>query len=430
MLDVPSLRIVFLLVAMQVCASAFAQERRNAATADEDTPLREDEAVQMGLGHNRALQALQNQVSAQGHRADSTVLKLRNPEVRLGDLSTRYFDSEVNNRELQIGIRWKPPKLGELNQAQDEEAVVLWESKVKQWEARRDLIVSIRESYAALAMLQQRRELARQRLSLLKTSLQTIAELGNLGGRSSLDRIKAHRKQLMAQKELAGIESRCNDEAARLSSLTGSPLRFLVQWIDPPALALDTVFLKNKLLAHHPARHLANQRAQLSKTRYWAERTSLIPWPTTLDLSYHYESRQQDWGELMVGFEIPLFNWNLGPLRATAIERENASVSSHAVEDKIEESLWERLADYRRSLAEYQALHQEAKGVLDRTEDLTAKARSLQWPEDGILEMELENNELRTMVLDAAYDLKLAAIRLGGVLGLERDEELMEGEAP
>ncbi len=421
-------RSVFLLGAMLFSVSALAQEHVNTTSNTEGPLLSEHEAVVMGLNHSRPLQSFQYQLAAQRQRAASAGSQVRNPELRLGDLSTRYFDSEVTNQELEIGLRWKPPKLGELDQAQEEETVGLWEDKVKQWEARRDLIVSIREAYATLAMLQMRHSLTERRVALLAGSLQTLTKLADLGARSSLDRLKIRRKHILAQKELVGLERRYEDESARLVALTGSPQGLRVRWDDPPLLVLDEAFLKAKLLAQHPAPRLARQRSQLSKARYWAERTSLIPWPTTVELSYHYESQQPDWGEFMVGFEIPLFNWNLGELHATDIERKQASVSSHAVKDGLEAQLLKRLGSYQQALAEYQTLRKETQDALTQTDDLVAKARGLQWPEDEILDMELENNTLRRMVLEAGYELKLAAIRLGGVLGVEQDKDLMKGD--
>jgi hypothetical protein len=46
--------------------------------------------------------------------ADFAAGDINNPELRVQDLSSTYF-SEEENRQLQVGLRWQPPALGELD---------------------------------------------------------------------------------------------------------------------------------------------------------------------------------------------------------------------------------------------------------------------------------------------------------------------------
>ncbi len=424
MVRMPSQILIACLLVMGGSLNAFSQGENANGDSFENASITESEAIQKSLEKSRGLRKIQSEVAAQSKISASARYDVKNPELRLRDISTKYFDKDEDNKQFQFGLRWKPPQIGELGTKQRKERVNLWEKKTKAWEARQALIADVREVYATLGMLQSYSGLTQQQAELHRQLFLVVEKLGELGRRSPLDRIKVRRKYLKAKKEAAGTAQRYEETKQQFSALTGEEEGVTVLWSEPEVLPIDEAIIHERAVTAHPAVELARQRSEFFAYRYKAERYKLIPWFTFVDVSYQYESKKKDSGELVLGIELPLFNWNLGELRATEIERKQGKLSSSLAIASIDRKLKERLAEYDKAVAEYRSLKEETDGSLSQSENMVAQAKLQELPEDEILEMEISNIELRMMLLEAGFRVKKAAIELCRTAGVENDREL------
>ena len=136
---------------------------------------------------------------------------------------------------------------------------------------------------------------------------------------SKNDYARALQRQRMARRKLAKLAG--IPEAAQLvaDSLT--------------EVSKDIDDIVRIAIENRPEFELVRERIELAVRQNKFERLKLMPWPTFIEMSYHKEKRQrEDWGELMVGFNLPLFNWNLGNIRATnlAVQKERRRIRYHA----------------------------------------------------------------------------------------------------
>jgi len=376
-----------------------------------------EEALARILGNDHKLKSLDNTVEAQKQIVDFARYDVNNPEVRLQDISTGYIDNEPgDNQQFQIGLRWQPPRLGELGENEQQERVDLWEKKVKAIQERVDLIARVQRKYAELAMLQTEEKLAREQAALEKRRYKTVKKLIEAGQKSLQDGIKARRRSLKAAVERDGIVKKYEICRKRFAAMLGLSEGLLVTDVNIPLDMPSAAEFKRKS-SESAALELSRQRTELVERRYRAERYRLIPWFSFVEAAYHYESEKRDSGELLLGIEIPLFNWNLGRLRATEIEHDNSGETKKASFEGLDRDIEAALTDYEQSISEYLTLKDEAEESLPQSIELEKEARRQLLPEDEIIEMEISDVELRRMLTTSAYAVAESAIEVCRISG-------------
>jgi hypothetical protein len=73
----------------------------------------EQQVIELALKNSRKLQSLGTNVAIASYRFQASG-KMRNPELRLSDISTRYYTDEFD--ELRVGLRFRLPRLGEMGE--------------------------------------------------------------------------------------------------------------------------------------------------------------------------------------------------------------------------------------------------------------------------------------------------------------------------
>jgi len=387
--------------------------------------LTEAEAVRMALEKSRELAALESEVRKQDALAAHVGGALQNPELRLQDLSTNNaFPDE--NKQLQVGLRWRPPRLGELGLGRQQEQVALFEKRLKASDQRQKLIAEVRKAYSEVAMLREVAALARRKQGLEEGRVATLEKLVALGQRQVFDQIKAEKRKIKARAEASQAQRRLVDAAGTLGALVGAQGSCTVAGGDPPEVAVTLARLRDIALIHRQEFRLTGQRRELAEQRYRTERYRLIPWFTFVEVAYHYESEKRDWLELLLGIELPLLNWNRGPIQATAIDRERPGEPQAATLERVERELRDAFSRYEKALAEWQALKAEVGSFVARTSRVLEEAHKRSTvPADEVMEIELSAIELEQMNVEARHDLQSAAIELCRAVGVERTEELL-----
>ena len=150
--------------------------------------LSEQDVVDMGLEYSRKLKSFNTKVEIAEHRYESAG-QIQNPELRLSDVSTRYLTDEFD--ELEVGLRWKTPELGELGEKKQQAQVNIWERKVQQIRYQQQLVSRIRRNYATVLMYDEQAKLANERILKENERLNVIEHLVKLGDRSIVYLTKA-----------------------------------------------------------------------------------------------------------------------------------------------------------------------------------------------------------------------------------------------
>jgi outer membrane protein TolC len=396
-----------------------------AQAGEPSVSLREADAVERAVARSEELAALERRVEEQQERADYAGHALDNPVVRVRDVSTKYADPDAN-QELQVGLRWNPPKLGELSVRGQKERVELWKRKVKAHAFRMALVAHVRETYARVAILQERVELSREQVDLRQKLATTLERLVSLGHRQLVDQIKAERRSIATRGEASRLRQRLSGARRELRALVGEADGSPTLRAEPADLPTTFEQLHARAMEHRPEAGLAVQRHALTDLEYDAERLELIPWPSFVELVYHAESERADWGELRLGVELPLFNWNLGELRATARASDGIAASDAAPLEELDNEIRTALLRYRQAAAEWRSLAADAGAFVPRTQHLLDQARQQDaLPADELLELELAALAARQMLLEARMELHESAVALCRAVGVERWQDLL-----
>ncbi len=403
--------LIFLIV-----SPAFGQE--NSTESDENAViLDEAQVVELGLAHSRELALLQSNITVARYRLDSAG-SLENPELRVRDLSTRYFTEGFD--EVQLGLRWTPPRPGGLSQSEQTSRVELEERRVRASRFRQELIRKIRRNCATFSMLDNHWQLANRRLQLETERLRIIEGMVKQGNRSVVYFTKAKMWLAESKNDLSRIERQRNVVLRRLQRLTGSETPIHVHPAPLSTLTLPQDELVRLALENRPETKLAVQRKQLALDQYEFERYQRIPWFSMIEANYHLEKDNTDWAELMVGVELPLFNFNTGNIRATrqAVQRKDAQIEVNS--ERIENEVVEGYNLYMEILEDWEHFKLEAESMIREAQNIIEQARihrSL-YP-DEVLELELTVVETEKMLEDKRRQLRHALLDLAYLVGLD-----------
>ena len=148
----------------------------NAAAAG-TVALTTEEAVALALSNSRQLQSLDTKVEIQQYRLSGGWID--NPELRVRNLSTRGVDEEFD--ELEIGIRWRPPALGEAAEQRQEGQVLLWEQRVEAQRARDWVASRVRGACADVIMYRELLGIAADRVANESRPIRHIRSQGGVG---------------------------------------------------------------------------------------------------------------------------------------------------------------------------------------------------------------------------------------------------------
>ena len=409
---------------MVLLALAFPPAPGHAGEAVESTSGGEDEAVAAALRHSHKLARLEAEVKAEEELLGVAAFAVDNPELRLEDISTQYADSG-ENKKLGIGLRWRPPRLGQLGEEQQERRVTLWEKKRDAQRFRLELASRVRLVHATCATLGQSMELVRRQAELAKATFEVVSSLVALGQRRLPDQVKARQRMVKANQEHRAVERRLAQARKKLAILTGVREEFPVdEATDGPVVVADFDTLLKRALYRRADVELDRQRTALAQNRSRAETLRMVPWFSFVELAYHHESQKDDWGELLVGFELPFFNWNGARYRAAKIRRGNGQDNADSARQVVEQELSKALGQYQETLEQWQSLKADIDDLLPASARLREEARKNQLPADEIQALEASDMELEQTLLDARLEVAEALADLCIAAGVEDPADL------
>lgn len=389
-----------------------------------DQILTEKEALQAALKNSRNLESFNTAVQIAQYRLNSSGW-IRNPEFRVRDVSTKYYTEGFD--EIQYGLRWRFPSLGELGERKQDARVRLSERQVQAIRYQNQVIVRVRKSWANVLFYDQLTNLEHERLSLENQRISVIEKMVEIGERTIVYFTKAKMWFSQSQNDYIRTLQKQRLERRQLSKRSGIPedIQLAPQNIAEVKVDLDTLI--SIALKNRPEINFVEQRIILAEKQEKLELYKLFPWPSFVEVSYHREKKRlNDWGELMFGINLPIFNLNLGNIKATDLGVKRKQDELDAIREEIEYEVRDAYNIYMDLLLDWKNYNREAKRMIENAKEVIEQAKIHETlMSDEVFEMELTIIETEKILAEKQRDLAHALFDLYFVLGIEDPKQLM-----
>ena len=420
--------IIIFLVVLTIPFSLKAQSKLGnieSENVNENTKLvlSEQEVVEMGLEYSRKLKSFNTKVEIAEYRYESEG-RIKNPELRLSDISSKYLSEEFD--EVEVGLRWNTPKLGELGEKKQQAHVKIWERKVQQIRYQQQLVSRIRRNYATVLMCDEQAKLAKERIIKEKERLNLIKQMVELGDRSIVYYTKAKMWHAEAKNEYTRAIQKQNLERRELANRTGIPEKAEFMLSDLPRIEQDIDELTNLAIENRPEVELVQQRIELAVSQNDYEQKKRFPWLSFAEVSYHKDKNSsKDWGEFKMGISLPIFNWNTGNVKATDLAVKNKEDESQAIRESIDDEVRFAYTVYKDLLLDWENFRTYTEEIISNTQTVInqAKEHKVLMP-DEVLEMELTIIETKKLLSEKRRNLAHAIFDLYYAIGIESNEKL------
>lgn len=395
--------------------------------ADTVRSYTEEQVIELALVNSRKLKSLHTNVEIANYRLESSG-GVENPELRLSDISTRYYTDEFD--ELRVGLRWHFPKIGELGEKKQRANVNLWERKINEIRYRQALIAKVRNNYATVIMYDQLVDLAKKRIALEEKRIGIIEQMVDLGIRSVVYQTKARMWHSESKNDYTRTVQKQSLARRKLAKQSGLSENISFVPVELPEVSQSLDELINMAYDNRPEIDLVEERIELAVRQNKLESRKLIPWPTYIDLSYHREKeRKEDWGECRLGIKLPLFNWNRGNIKATNLAVKKKEDEFDTIKESIGDEVRDAYSRYMDLLLDYQTFSWDTRELIEMTNELVKKAQKHETLQpDEVLEMELSAIEAQKLLVEKRCNLCLELIELDFVLGIEKEKTLPDRE--
>ena len=400
---------------------------QSGTSSNDGTAMTEQQVIELALKYCRKLQSLSTNVEIANYRLNSSGW-IRNPELRLSDISTRYYTEEFD--ELRVGLRFRLPKLGELGGEKQQARVELWDRRVQENRYRQEFIARVRKDYANVLMYDQLAELAQKRVAKADERIRIIEQLVELGSRSVVYFTKAKMWHAESKNDLSRALQNQGLARRKLAKRTSIAENTSLILEDLPEVTQDQDELIKLAIEKRPEIELVQQRIELANKQQKFEYLKLVPWFNFIDISYHVEQdRNRDWGEFMAGINLPLFNWNIGNIKATHLAVKKKEDESDAVRESIEDEVRSAYIIYKDLLLDWQNFKSSAEELISSAAAVIneAKQHETLMP-DEVAEMEWTIFDTQKLLAEKRRELAHALIDLYfaiGAIGVEGHEQLV-----
>lgn len=405
------------LLACRLVSGAGPEVSAEAVTGQTVDILSVDEAIRLALDRSRNLDYLETDVAIAEHRRESAG-SFENPELRVENSMDR--SGANHDDEYRIGLRWQPPRYGELSGDRLDEAVAACEERIDAVRFRHELINRIRKAHAEVLMNDGLADLAELQLDLETKRLRIVEQMVALGRRSIVYETKARMWVAETRHEYAQSQRRRRSARRDLSQLTGKPEEILLSEEDVAVTLQDVDALVETALQSRPEVGLAKLQTERAIHRSRIERYKLAPRVTFMDLSVAIEENRDDRMEVRMGIELPLFRWRTDYFEARELAVKRREIESSAVHERIRDEIHECYEIYLDRLTDWQNFNADVTRMIEGTEQVirTANENPVLAP-DEVLELDLVLVETRRILVEKRFRLSEALADLYLAMGVE-----------
>ncbi len=390
----------------------------------------ESELIEMAIQYSRKMQNLNTNVEIAGYRLKSSG-KWDNPEIRIRDFSTDYLSKSDdplaenfpnNIDELSIGFRFRFPGLGELREEKQEATVKLWDRKVEEIRYRQALTARVRQDCADVMRRDQLVALAARKMKLEDERIGIVEQMVQIGRRSVVYFTKAKMWHAESMNDYARAIQNQVQARRKLAKRTGIDINTPLEKFDLPEVTLELDALIDIAYQNRPEISLEEQKVELAVKQNKYERLQALPRISFIEYNYHLDDRinKADWRELRMGIDIPLFDWNIGDIKATNLAVKKKEDAYEAIRETIANEVRTAYIVYQDLLLDWKNFNREANNIISEAEMVVRNAHQHQTLlPDEVLEMELTIVDTQRLLAQKRQDLAFALIDLCYTLGLE-----------
>lgn len=389
-----------------------------------ESTLTEQQVIELALKYSRKLKSLGTNVAIANYRLKSSGW-IENPELRISDVSTRYYTDEFD--ELRAGLRFRFPRLGELGEEKQQARVNLWDRRVEEIRYRQKFIAEVRKDYANVLMYDKLAEVAQKRVAKADERIRIIEQLVELGSRSIVYFTKAKMWHAESKNDLARALQNQGLARRKLAKRTSIAENAPLVMEELPEVTQDQDELIKLAIEKRPESELVQQRIELANRQKKFEYLKLIPWFNFIELSYHAEKeRYEDWGEFRAGITVPIFNWNLGNIKATNLAVKKKEDESDAIRESIEEEVRSAYTIYKDLLLDWKTFKSSAEELITQATAVVNEARQHETlMPDEVVEMEWTIFDTQRLLAEKRQEVAHALFDLYFAIGIEGHEQLV-----
>jgi outer membrane protein TolC len=387
------------------------------------TALTEEQVIEFALKNSRKIQSLNTNVDIENYRLKSSGW-LDNPELRLSNITNRHYADALT--EVRAGIRMRLPQLGEMEEERQQARVDYWDQKVEQIRYRQEFIARVRKEYADVLMYDRLVEIAQQRVIKAAERIRIIEELVKLGSRSIVYYTKAKMWQAESNNDLSRAMQNRGLARRKLAKRSNIDENTHLVLNDLPEMTQEVEELIKLAFNNRPEIELVQQRIELANRQKRFEELKILPWFNYVEYSYHFQKERNDeWKEFRAGINIPVFNWNIGNIKAMRLACKKKAEESDAIKESIEDEVRSAYIIYKDVLLDWKDFNTSAQELITNAQAVVDQAQQHETlMPDEVMEMEWTIFDMQKLLTEKRQNLANALIDLYFAIGIEGPEKL------
>lgn len=130
-------------------------------------------------------------------------------------------------------------------------------------------------------------------------------------------------------------------------------------------------------------------------------------------------NQRADWGELAMGIEFPLFDWNRANKKAARLALSKKDIQLAAMKEQIENQVRNAYQKYQNLLVDYREFEHQSVALISETQKVIEEAKRHRTVlADEIYEMELAIVDLNKILIEKKYKLAEMWLNLYLIVGM------------
>jgi outer membrane protein TolC len=267
---------------------------------------------------------------------------LRSPEIRMGTSDLAGESDGFGDRRTNVGLRWSPPRPGELGLKSNIARSHVRESSFNLAAAEQRLAAEVRLLYATVALLGEQIRIANRVAGIRADIFETVKTQVQVGTKSILDRSLAE----LSLAEARAIADRYRAEqrlqksrfAAKLDAplsydpvleIERDPLGFAVSDLEPRKLIATALETRMELKA-------ASARCSRAELEVKTARRERFPWISFVQVDERLgRVNQPGTWNVHAGVELPVFHWRNQAVQKVSAELDQCTLQQASLKASV-----------------------------------------------------------------------------------------------
>jgi outer membrane protein TolC len=346
---------------------------------------------------------------------------VENPELRLGRISSQAISD--NRQVFEVGLRWNVPAIGDLRAKRDQ---TLAEDEIRMANREMDfqqVAYQARRLYSEIVFLQDQLALCID-LNKLEAGRRLILEQqAQIGELSEIDLLQAGLDQSVHAELCQSSQTRFTAKSTELKALMNHSGDIQVgrQGTKTPFAPVG-VWLERAFVNRAELRQAWYRKEQALAQKH-IERSKAIPWFTFIEPSFQTqrnapEDQVENWGEVRIGLNLPIFNWHRPAVQANQLSADRYALDLARLQTHIELYVIQAYDTCQALQKDLVVSEKRIQGVLKISEEKITSGSAMGTVDPlGAVDLRIQMIKLQKALLDKRADYDRARIDLYRVAG-------------